>query len=100
MRAILRGGRGPIEIPREAGLRKPFWRRNTFWKMLMEVVQAAAPRYLTYSYKDHADIYQSALPLPAVERLRSSADLVTYTSLRDRIGSEAYTSVDLFVERS
>ena len=100
VRAVLRGGRGAIEIPREAGLRKPFWRRNTFWKMLMEVVQAGAPRYVTYSYKDHADVYQATLPLPAVERLRSGARLVTYTSLRDRIGSEAYTTVDLFVERS
>jgi hypothetical protein len=98
--AILRGGRQAIEIPRAAGLRKPFLRRNTFWKVLMEVVQAGPARYLTYSYKDHADVYQASLPLPAVDRLRSSARLVTYTTLRDRIGSEAYTTVDLYVERS
>src|SRR5437868_13250865 len=31
VRAILRGGRQAIEIPREAGLRKPMFRRGTFW---------------------------------------------------------------------
>jgi hypothetical protein len=100
VRAILRGGRQAIEISRAAGLRKPFWRRNTFWKVLMEVVQGSQARYLTYSYKDHADIYQASLPLPAVDRLRSSARLVAYTVLRDRIGNEAYTTADLYVERS
>src|SRR4051794_33640721 len=100
VRAILRGGRQSIEIPREAGLRKPFWRRNAFWKVLMEVAEAGLPRYVTYSYKDHADIYQVELAPAAVERLRWSARLVTYTSLRDRIGSEVYSTTDLYVERS
>jgi hypothetical protein len=100
VRAILRGGRQAIEIPRAAGLRKPFLRRNTFWKVLMEVVQAGDARYFTYSYKDHADIYQAGLSLPAVDRLHASAPLVTYTILRDRIGSEAFNTADLYVERS
>jgi len=100
VRAILRGGRQAIEIPREAGLRKPFWRRNTFWKLLMDAVADGPPRYVTYSYKDHADMYQAALTLPAAERLRSSARLLTYTILSDRIAGEAYTSVDLYTTRS
>ena len=100
VRAILRGGRQAIEIPRAAGMRKPLLKRSTFWKVLMEVIETGDSRYLTYSYKDHADIYQTGLSLPGVERLRSSARLVTYTSLRDRIGSEAFTSADLYVERS
>jgi hypothetical protein len=100
VRAILRGGRQTIEIPREAGLRKSFWRRSTFWKLLMDSVEASAPHYVTYSYKDHADIYQAALALPEAERLRSSARLLTYTSLRDRVAGEAYTSVDLYTTRS
>src|SRR5262245_42638678 len=57
VRAILRGGRQAIEIPREAGLRKPMFRRGTFWQALMEATAAAEMRYQTYSYKDHADIY-------------------------------------------
>jgi hypothetical protein len=100
VRAILRGGRQAIEIPRAAGMRKPLLKRSTFWKVLMEVIETGDSRYLTYSYKDHADIYQTGLSLPGVERLRSSARLVTYTSLRGRIGSEAFTSADLYVERS
>src|SRR5215831_9881197 len=36
VRAILRGGRQAIEIPRDAGLRKPMFRRGTFWQALLD----------------------------------------------------------------
>src|ERR1041385_7336685 len=35
VRAILRGGRQAIELPREAGARKGIFRRESFWDMLM-----------------------------------------------------------------
>ena len=98
VRVILRGGRQAIEIPREAGLRKPLFRRNNFWNVLLEVV-AAGLQYHTYSYRDRADVYQGALPQPLAERLRAAADLMTYSALRDRIRSEAYTSAEFYVER-
>lgn len=99
VRAILRGGRQPIEIPRAAGLRKPLFRRETFWDVLLVVAKSGETRYHTYSYKDRTDTYQVILDLAAAERLRAAAHLVTYSSLRDRIRSEAFTSADLSVER-
>ena len=97
-RAVLRGGRQTVEIPRAAALRKSFFRRGNFWELLLEIAREGV-RYQTYSYKDRADIYQLALTLAAVERLRGSAGIITYTSLRDRVQQEAYTSMELFVER-
>jgi hypothetical protein len=98
VRAILRGGRQAIEIPRDAGMRKPLFRRSNFWKVLLEVAGAGL-HYHTYSYKDRADIYQAALPQPAAQRLRGAAELITYSALRDRVRTEAYTSAEFYVER-
>ena len=99
IRAMLRGGRQAIEIPREAGRRKPFFRRATFWDLLLDVARGGDVRYQTYSYKDRADLYQLALEPGAAERLRDGARLITYTSLREKIRLEAFTSVELIVER-
>jgi hypothetical protein len=98
-RAILRGGRLAIEIPREAGKRKPLLRRGNFWNMLLEVVGGSETRYHTYSYKDRADIYQIDLGVESVGKLRSAARLLTYSSLRERIEGEGFTMVELYVER-
>ena len=100
VRAILRGGRQAIEIPRDAGLRKPMFRRATFWQVLLEAAAGGEIRYHTYSYKDRADVYHSGLNPAAVDSLRAAARLVTYTSLRDRIQGEAFHTADLYVERS
>src|ERR1043166_8676613 len=35
VRAVLRGGRQAIEIPREAAMRKPLFRRGNFWQLLL-----------------------------------------------------------------
>src|ERR1700690_818126 len=45
VRAILRGGRNPIEIPREAAARRSLFQRETFWDRLMEVIGGARPAY-------------------------------------------------------
>src|SRR6185295_19409929 len=70
VRAILRTTRQPIEIPKEAGLRKPLFRRLSYWNVLMEVAAASSPRYEDYSYKDRVDIYHASLALESGVRLR------------------------------
>src|SRR5262249_5971808 len=55
IRAILRGGRSAIEIPRQAAERKGVFQRDSFWDVLMEVVAAADGEYHGYSYRDRAD---------------------------------------------
>src|SRR5579862_9487336 len=52
VRAVLRGGRQPVDIPREAGARKPLLRKSSFWSVVMETAAAGPVRYSHYSYKD------------------------------------------------
>jgi len=104
VRAVLRGGRQAIEIPREAGARKPLlpmkWQRKaSFWDVLMELAAAGEIRYLHFSYKDRADCYRLEMPLPAAEKLRAAGEAVKYSSLRDQIRSAGFVWAELYVER-
>ena len=99
VRAILRGGRQAVDIPREAGERKPLLRKTSFWHLLMEIAGEGEIRYLHYSYKDRADCYRLELSLAAAERLRAAGEIVRYTTLRDQIRAAGFVSADLFVER-
>ena len=99
-RIMLRGGRQPIEIPREAGERKGLFRRGSFWDVVLAVAAGGEVRYQTYSYKDRADLYHLNLEPAAMERLRGGAKLVTYSSLGERIRSEAFSLMELFVQRA
>jgi len=99
VRAVLRGGRQAIEIPREAGARKPLLRKVSFWDVLMDLAAAGEIRYLHYSYKDRADCYRLEIPLAAAEKLRASSEVVKYSSLREQIRSAGFVWAELYVER-
>jgi len=99
VRAVLRGGRQAIHIPREAGARKPLLRKASFWDVLMELAEAGEIRYLHYSYKDRADCYRFEMPLAAAEKLRAAGEAVKYSSLRDQIRSAGFVWAELYVER-
>jgi len=99
VRAVLRGGRQAIEIPREAGARKPLLRKASFWDVLMELADAGEIRYVHYSYKDRADCYRFEMPLAAAERLRAASEAVKYSSLREQIRSAGFVWAELYVER-
>ena len=70
-RAILRGGRQTLEIPREAGARKGLFQRASFWDLLMDVAGAGSATYGGYSYKDRADRYWRELTVAEAERIRA-----------------------------
>jgi hypothetical protein len=99
VRAVLRGGRQPIDIPRQAGARKPLLRKTSFWDLLMEAAAAAPLTYLHYSYKERADCYRLEIPLPLAEKLRAAGEMVRYTTLRDQICSAGFVWAELYVER-
>jgi hypothetical protein len=99
VRAVLRGGRQAIHIPREAGARKPLLRKASFWDVLMELAAAGEMQYLHYSYKDRADCYRFDMPLAAAERLRAAGEVVKYSSLREQIRSAGFVWAELYVER-
>jgi hypothetical protein len=99
MRAILRGGRQIIDIPRDAGLRKGFFQRRSFWDDLLAVIGAAAPVYAGYSYRDHADRYQRDFTHAETERLRGVSGNLRYSTLRDQMRTVTFTHAELLVKR-
>jgi len=98
VRAILRGGRQAIELPREAVARKGLFRRETFWDLLMEVIGPVAA-YAGYSYRDRADRFVREFTLSETERLRAGSSAVPYSTLKDQIHSVAFTQAELYVTR-
>ncbi len=99
VRAILRGGRQAIDIPRQAGARKPLLRRRSFWDVLMEVAAGCECRYEDYSYRERADLYRMEIPVVHGDRLRAAAPALKYATLRQQIRTTAFVSADLYVER-
>jgi hypothetical protein len=99
VRAILRGGRQAIDIPREAGARKGFFQRQSFWDTLMAVAGAGAADYLGYSYRDRADRYRRAFNRGETATLRSVARGIRYSTLRDQVNTVAFTEAELIVQR-
>lgn len=99
VRAVLRGGRQAIEIPREAGARKPMFRREAFWDLLMEVAAASRPAYCAYSYRDRADRYLREFTRVETERIRAASGIVGYSTLRDQIRSLSFARAELYVTR-
>jgi hypothetical protein len=103
VRAILRGPRQPVAIPREAGARRSLLdgvlRRASFWDVLMGIMTPRVPRYCDYSYRDRADIYQLALDPTGAKRVREASRLMRYTALEAQIRGAAIESVELYVVR-
>ncbi len=94
----LRGGRGAIEIPREAGERKGLFARASFWDALMEVVAGGAV-YAGYSYRERADKYVREFTLGEAESLRAAAAALKYSTLREQIRGSGFRSVELLAVR-
>jgi len=100
VRAILRGSRHSIEIPREAGARKGFFQRRSFWDSLMAVVAAGTTTYLGYTYRDRADRYLRDLTRAEADSVRTAGAVIRYTTLRDRIRTVAFTQIELWMKRT
>jgi len=98
-RAVLRGGRRTIEIPREAAARKGLFRRATFWDALMEVAGAGGTVYSTYSYRSRADLYVRHFSAAEVARLRAATQALRYSTLRDKIHVAGFGMAELYASR-
>jgi hypothetical protein len=99
VRAILRGGRQALEIPREAGARKKLFQRASFWDLLMEVAAAGAATYGGYSYKDRADRYWRELTVAEAEWIRAGSDAVRFSTLRDQVRAGGFGQMEMYCRR-
>jgi hypothetical protein len=100
VRAVLHGGRGAIEVTPEAVAPRRLFRRGaSFWDVLMQVAEAAPPRYAGYSYGGRADRFELPLSTEAAGLLRDAASAVTYSGLRARIQAAELTAAEFYIER-
>lgn len=99
VKVVLRGGRSPIEIRREAVARKTLFQRQTFWDHLMQVVGEGAMSYAGYSYRERADRYTREVTSAEMQRIRAAAETVKYSSLRDQIRTVGFLAAELHVTR-
>lgn len=98
-RVVLRGGRQPIEISREAGERKSLFQRTTFWDQLMGVISSGDASYAGYSYRDRSDRYTRELAHAEAAAIRAIGESVKYSTLRDQIRVIGFASAEMFVSR-
>ncbi len=99
VRVALCGPHGRIEISRQAGARRRWLRKRSFWDALMEEAAQTAPEYREYSYKERADCYRLRLTQTAVERLRRQASLLAYSVLEERVKAGGFETIDYYVTR-
>ena len=99
VRAVLRGGRQPIEIRREAAARKGLFQRETLWDVLMELAAAGPMAYGGYSYRDRADRFHRELTVAETTRVQGAADSVKFSTLRDQLRTVAFHAIEVFATR-
>jgi hypothetical protein len=104
VRAVLRGPRQPVAIPREIGARQGIvarlLQRPSFWDLLMAISETGGPRYADYSFRDRADVYHLTLGAQEVQRIREASRLVQYTALEAQIRNTPIESAELYVVRA
>lgn len=98
-RVVLYGPACRIAISREAGLRRRFFQKVSFWELLMNLAAGGALEYLDYSYKERADCYRLKLSPAAAATLRNSGNLLRYSSLANQIRSAVVEHIEFYVGR-
>jgi len=93
----LLAGREKLEVSRKIGAKRRFFRRRSFWDVLMQV--GCSAEYVEYSYKLRCDHYRLHLDLGNLGALQGGAALLPYQKLRERIAGSGYDSAEFFVSR-
>ena len=88
------------DLPREAGVKRRFLRKQSFWDVLMESTQREGLRYVDYSYRDRADLFEMTVSSSLAAFLKESAGLLEYTALGNHLRRGAVESVTLFTPRA
>lgn len=98
-RVVLRGARGSLEFTAEAASDKRLFKRTSFWDELLPALETLGVEYRQYSYTENSDVYETALPLAALESLRAHAALLKYTGLADQLKRFEADRAELYVRR-
>ncbi len=96
---VVRGKRGDVSLSREAAEPRRWFRKESFWDVLIELVERSGPRYERYSYSERADVYSVELSFETAAELQSRAKLLKYTSLIEQLHYAEPTAAEALVER-
>jgi len=94
---VLIAGTRRWEIGRTAAAERRFLRSRSFWTGLLSAL--ATPAYVTYLYKERADLYRSAVSDAACREINSAASLLRYGKLAAELKSARIASVEWIVLR-
>jgi len=86
-----------IELERGAAAARRLFRRATFWSVLVEL--SSAPRYVTYRYRERADLYHAPLSPDQRARLRAALHLLKNRALARRLNVAPFDGLHLLVPR-
>ena len=94
---VLIAGTRRWEISRTAAAERRFLRSRSFWTELLATL--TAPEYVTYLYKERADLYRSAAGDSACRAINAAASLLPYGKLAAELQSARLASVEWIVLR-
>lgn len=98
--ATLREASGrTVRLPREAAVKRRLLRRKRFWDVLVDLAQQREPRYVTYSYREGADLYSLELSENEPAVIRESAALLPHSALVKQLERCIFSSVEFLVRR-
>lgn len=86
-----------LRLTREDAARRRWFRRRSLWD---EVLAVAEPlTYVTYSYKEEADIFTATLTSEGAARLRSAASLSVYSRTSEQLRAGHIQRIEFYVTR-
>jgi hypothetical protein len=95
--AVFAGPGVLIVVERGAGLARRFLRRATFWDALMQASREAV--YVTYRYRERADLYRAPLSLERRALVRTALPLIKNRTLARQLMAAPFDCLNLFVPR-
>ena len=96
---VLKGQRGSVRLSREVAAPRRWFKKVSYWDVLIELFEQAGPRYERYSYSERADVYSVDLSFETAAELQSRAKLLKYTSLIEQMRYAQPKGLEAFVER-
>lgn len=95
--AILAGPAQRLELPREFAARRRFLRRHSFWDALL--LQAQGAVYVTYLYRERADLYRVELSADGIEMLHTAAPLLAHAPTARHVRIARFNTLELLATR-
>ena len=95
--AIFVGPGVSVSLERAAGLARRLFQRASFWDAIMQVSAAAV--YVTYRYRERADLYRVPLSAEHRARIRAALKLLKNRTLARQLEIAPFDSLHLFVPR-